>query len=48
MDFEIIDFASFPLTLGDGMATNMCKNNHVVLIGDAAHSINPAWQAQGG
>jgi 2-octaprenyl-3-methyl-6-methoxy-1,4-benzoquinol hydroxylase len=38
MDFEIIDFASFPLTR---MHANQYVKNNVVLIGDAAHSINP-------
>lgn len=38
MDFEIIDFASFPLTR---MHANQYVKNNVVLVGDAAHSINP-------
>jgi 2-octaprenyl-3-methyl-6-methoxy-1,4-benzoquinol hydroxylase len=38
VDFEVLDCASFPLTRMH--ANQYCKGN-VVLIGDAAHSINP-------
>lgn len=38
MDFEILDFASFPITR---MHANHYVKDNVVLVGDAAHSINP-------
>lgn len=38
MDFEVIDWASFPLTR---MHANHYVKGNVVLVGDAAHCINP-------